>query len=165
MKNLKYIMLYGWLTALVFAISTTTIVNAQFPSASNSSNATQGSDSAAVSATLNVQVKNATSETEDRMLRNSIIGFLTSGPNVLKSIPNEQAVVKTNIMNEISNTTQSVEGVEATNAIVGVELTKAIKSLISKSDPSQGAIIVVSTTSSCKVASSGLICDNAVTLK
>ena len=143
-------------------------MNAQFPSPANtSSTLTSGGNEVTVSATASVQVSNATLETKDRLLKNAILDLLTSGPNMLKATPTEQPAVKTKITNQVSNTTQSVEGIEATNAIVGVELTKALKNLVlSTSQPNQTSMVTIITSSTCKPSSVNLIsCENTVNLK
>ena len=70
------------------------------------------------------------------MLKSAVLDFLNSGPNVLKSSDNTKVIIKTQIMNQISNDTQSVQGVEATNAIMGVEIGKALADIVSS--PSKG---------------------------
>ena len=125
-----------------------------------------GNDEVTVGATANIKVSNATLTAKDKNLRNAIIGFLNSGPNLLKTIPSDQPIVKTKVTNQLSNTTQSVEGIEATGAIIAVEVTKALKSLISSKGPNQTAFVNVETSSTCKPSSADMIsCQNSVTLK
>lgn len=159
--------------AFVLSISITypiTGVNAQSESSANFSSKIASDNASAgvtVSATASIAVSNATLTTKDKMLRNAVIGFLISGPNVLKITPTDEPVVQTKITNKINNTTQSVQGMEATNAIIGVEVSKALHSLISSSGKlNQTAILVVETSSKCKPSQVNLIlCENTVTLR
>jgi hypothetical protein len=120
-----------------------------------------------VSSTASVQVSNATLDAKNSMLKNAVMSFISSGPNVLKVTPSDQPLVKTKIANQISNTTQSVEGIEATYAIIGVEVYKALKTLIaSTTGPNQTAIVTIGTTSKCTPSDGKLIsCDNTVNIK
>ncbi len=114
-----------------------------------------------------MQVSNQSLKTKDGMLRSSVINFLNSGPNVLKTPETAQPDVKSKIVNQINNDTQSVEGSEATNAIIGVEVTKALKSLVSSSDkPNQSSIVTIQTSSTCKpLTVKSISCENTVTIK
>lgn len=120
-----------------------------------------------VSSSVTVQVSNDSLKAKDGMLRSAVSSFLNSGPNVLKTSPSDQPVVKSKISNLISNDTQSVEGIEATNAIVAVEVSKAIKTAVSTSDkPGQSAMVTIQTSSTCKpLATKSISCDNTVTIK
>lgn len=126
-----------------------------------------GNNAVSVSATLTIEISNETLKTKDGMLRYSVVGFLNSGPNVLKTSNADEVVVKTKISNRINNDTQNVEGAEATTAIIGVEIGKALKTLVSSSDrPNQTAIVTVQTSSVCKPSTgSTLMCDNVVNIK
>ena len=131
----------------------------------NASNTTSASGNSlvSISASVSVPVTNESLRNKDTMLRSAVIGFLNSGANVLK-IPDEvMANVKTKIANQVSNMTQNVEGSEATNAIIGVEITKALRSLIS----SKGTgIVTVDASSTCKAPTDNMIsCDNTVNIK
>lgn len=140
----------------------------QSPAVINSKVTSKGGDvGVTVSVTATVQVSNATLESKDRMLRNAITSFLTSGHNVLKATPTEQPVVKTKVTNQISNTTQSVEGVEATNAVLGVEISKALKTVTSSIvEQNQTSVVTIGTSSTCKPTPYGSIsCENSVTIK
>jgi hypothetical protein len=97
------------------------------------------------------------------MLRSAVISFLNSGANALK-IPEEVATaIKTKIANQISNMTQNVEGSEATNAIVGVEITKALKNLVSSKS---SGTVTVDASSNCKALTDNIFsCDNTVSIK
>jgi hypothetical protein len=119
-----------------------------------------------VSSSFSVGLSNQTIKIKDGMLRSAVIGFLTSGPNVLKMSPTDQPVVRTKIVNQISNATQSVQGVEATNAIVGVELSKALKILVgSTTKPNQSVVVTIETSSTCKPLGSMVTCDNTVNIQ
>lgn len=118
-----------------------------------------------VSASVGVQVSNATMKAKETMLRSSVISFLNSGPNVLKTSANDQADVKSVIQNKVNNDTQNVQGVEATNAVVGVEISKALRNVVSStSSPNQTVVVTIQTTSSCKSAQT-TTCDNTVIIK
>ena len=129
------------------------------------SNATS-SDVVSVSASVAVQVANQTLKDKDAMLRSAVSSFLNSGPNILKSKDGNQDVM-TKIVNKVNNATQNVQGSEATNAIIIVEISKALKSLIAQSTkPNQAAIVTIDTSSSCKPSDNKLIsCQNTVTIK
>lgn len=119
-----------------------------------------------VSAIVTVPVSNDTIKTKDGMLRTSVIGFLNSGPNALKTSANDQPVVKSKIVNLVNNDTQNVEGPEATNAIVGVEISKALKSIVSEGNASENMMVTIQSSSSCKPTAVGSIsCENTVTMK
>ena len=143
-----------------------TLVSGQSPT--NSTNkVSEIGNQITVNATLSIQVSNLTLDTKDRMLRSAVIGFVTSGPNVLKTTPTEQPLVRTKITNQVTKAIQSLEGIEATNAIIGVEISKAIKGLISSTnDPNQTKIVNVETSSTCKPeATKSLSCENNIVIK
>ena len=108
-------------------------------SQSATTSATKAGDSVSVSASVTVQVTNESLKTKDGMLRSSVISFLNSGPNVLKTVATDQPIVKTKIVNQINNVTQSVQGLDATNAIIGIEVSKALKTIVSSTDKSNQA--------------------------
>ncbi len=109
-------------------------------SQSATTSATKAGDSVSVSASVTVQVTNESLKTKDGMLRISVISFLNSGPNVLKTVATDQPIVKTKIVNQINNVTQSVQGLDATNAIIGIEVSKALKTIVSSTDKSNQAV-------------------------
>jgi hypothetical protein len=135
--------------------------------ANSSSKTTSDNSVISVSASVTVQVSNESLKSKEGMLRSSVISFLNSGPNVLKTPESNQPDVKTKIVNQINNDTQSVQGLEATNAIIGVEVSKALRSLVSSSDkPNQNAIVTIQTSSTCKpLAIKSISCENTVTIK
>lgn len=119
-----------------------------------------------VSSSFAVEVTNQTLKTKEGMLRNAVIGFLTSGPNVLKLSPTDQTVVKTKIVNQIANATQNVEGIEATNVVIGVEVSKALRTIVSSfKGPNQSSTVAIETYSTCKPSAKLISCENTVTLK
>ena len=120
-----------------------------------------------VSSSVTVDVHNQTIKTKEATLKSAVIGFLNSGPNVLKTSDGYQVGTKTKISNQINNSTQSVEGIEATNAIIGVEIGKALKSTVARgSQSNQSDTITVATSSTCKpVADKSIACDNIITIK
>lgn len=164
---------------LVLAVSLSLIMSISFSSfpiavygqaqtgTSGSSKASNANSVVSVSSSVSVPVSNDTLKAKDGMLRTAVNSFLNSGPNVLKASPNDQPSVKTKIVNEINNATQNVEGIEATNAIVGIEVSKALRSEVSaNTNPAQSSIITIQTSSTCKpTVSKSIICDNIVTIK
>jgi len=120
-----------------------------------------------VNTSLKVPVSNDSLKNTEGMLRSSVVNFLNSGPNVLKSQDSSQPDVKTKIMNSINNDTQDVQGIEATNAIIAVEFGKALRTLVSSSSsPNQTAIVTISTTSTCKPSTTKILyCENTVSIK
>lgn len=149
--------------AVFFVMSASSVaVYGQLKTVQNSSSS---SSVVSVSATVGVQVSNATMKTKESMLRSSVISFLNSGPNVLKLPGNDQVDVKSMIQNKLNNDTQNVQGVEATNAVVGVEINKALRKVVSSAgDPNQLVLVTIQTTSSCKSAQT-TTCDNTVVIK
>ncbi len=136
----------------------------QVPSTNSSSQMTGTGNTVSVSSTITLQVTNATLKTNQGMLKSAIFDFLNSGPNVLKISDGTKIIVKTKIINQIANVTQSVEGIEATNAIIGVEIGKALTEIVSS--PNKGGIVSVGTSSTCKLAvANSISCDGAVTIK
>ena len=125
-----------------------------------------GSSVVTVSLSVTVPVSNQTIKTNEGTLKSAIIGLLNSGPNIFKTSDNFQVSTKTKIANQINNATQNVEGIEATNAIVGVEIGKALRSVISPtSKQNYTALITVMASSTCKPASGAISCDNAISMK
>ena len=130
-----------------------------------SENIGYGKNVVKVSSSVAVDVSNSTLKIKDGMLRSAVSSFLNSGPNVLKTSVTNQPLVKTKIDNKINNVTQSVQGAEATNAIIGVEVSKALKTLVLSFGNSTG-VVTVDTSSTCKPsASKSISCDNTVTIK
>ena len=159
-------------TALVLSISISQFpieIYAQSQSFNSASKTTSGDGKSvvSVSASITVQVSNESLKAKEGMLRSSVIGFLNSGPNVLKTPESDQANIKSKIVNQINNATQNVQGLEATNAIVGVEVSKALKSLVASSDkPNQTALVTIKTASTCNSITVGpTSCDNTVTIQ
>jgi hypothetical protein len=152
----------------IWNISTTTY--AQITNTTSSSSETaSGSEKSIVSinAKMTVQISNDTVKTKEAMLRTAVVGFLNSGSNILKTSDAGQLITKTKITNEINNTTQSLEGAEATNAVFGVEISKALKSAVSSSNaPGQMHTITVETSSTCKPSDTkSTTCENTIGIK
>lgn len=115
-----------------------------------------------VTAKIALQISNQTLKTKTDQLRGVIVNFLASAPNILKSQPSEQPIVKTKIVNLINGDTQNLEGVEATNAIVGVEITRALKTAVTN----QSSLLPIDLSSTCRPTSNGIIlCENSLTIK
>ena len=125
-----------------------------------------GNSVVSVSSKVTVQVANETLPVKEKMLRSAVFSFLNSGPTILKTSDNDQLVTKTKVTNKINNVTQSVEGIEASNAIIGVEISKALKTLVSSPNPAGRAdTITLDTSSTCKLASAVMTsCDNTITI-
>jgi hypothetical protein len=164
MKKLASFSILGLVIAMYFLHPS--LVNGQSPTTS-ANNVSEIGNQITVNATLSIQVSNSTLDTKDKLLRSAVIGFVTSGPNVLKTTPTEQPIVRTKITNQVTKAIQSLEGIEATNAIIGVEISKAIKSLISSSnDSNQIKIVNVESSSTCKPeATKSLSCVNDIVIK
>jgi hypothetical protein len=144
-------------------------IYAQIPSktAVTSNTASESEGVVSVTATVSVKVSNGTLENQEKMLRNSVITFISSGANVLKSSPTVAPNVNTKINNNVNNVTQIVQGIEATNAVVAVEISKALKTVISSStDTNQTGDITIGTTSTCRpIVLKSITCENTVTIK
>lgn len=126
-----------------------------------------GSGVVSVSTSVVIQVSNETQDIKEKMLKTAVGNFLNSGQNVLKTSDSDLPIVKTKITNQINNAIQNVEGTEATNAIIGVEIGKALETVISPTAPKGHAgVITVMTSSTCKPAAvKSISCDNLVTIK
>ena len=135
--------------------------------AQNSIGVGAGNNVVSVSASVSVQVSNETIKAKESMLRSAVVNFLTSGPNVLKTSESDLPNIKTKVVNQINNATQSIEGSEATNAIVGVEISKALKTIVaSTGKPAPIKPVTIQTSSTCKPSTVNLLaCDNVVTIK
>lgn len=140
-------------------------VHAQSQSSGASpSTSASGNNGASVTTSVTVEVKNETLKIKNGILTSALNGFLNSAPDVLMTSDNDQVVVKTKIENQINNNTQNVQGTDATNAIIGVEITKALKSLVSSSGKSnQTAFVTIESSSTCKPSTTNLIsCENTI---
>lgn len=126
-----------------------------------------GNSVVSVSTSVTVQVSNASLKTKDAMLKSSVTNFLNSGPNVLKTPQTSQPEVRSKISNEVNNQTQEIQGIEATNAIIGVEIGKALKTVVSSiRDSNQSALVTIQTSSTCKpLGTSSISCQNTVKIK
>jgi hypothetical protein len=153
----------------IISIWTVSVVVAQPFSGSNNIPKPLSANETSIKVNANVvaQVSNETMKDKEGFLKSAVTSFLNSGPNVLKTLPTEQPTVKTSILNFINNDTQNVEGVEATNAIIGVELGKAIKTIVSTSTKSnQTGTVTVVTSSSCAPSSENVLsCANVVNIR
>jgi hypothetical protein len=117
-----------------------------------------------VNSSLTIPVTSDTLKEKGDLLRLAVSSFFNSGPNVLKTEGTDQPTVRTKIINNINKDTQNIEGIEATNAIVNVEINKAIKTI--NSSASIPDLITLGTFSTCKPFGNGSIsCDNSVTIK
>ncbi len=166
MKNIWFAWVFTLLVLSIYVWQFPVGVYAQTQSSSKTISDNVNS-AVSVSASVTVQVGNQTLKAKDGMLRSSIINFLSSGPNVLKTPETDQPNVKSKIVNQINNVTQNVQGLEATNAIIGVEVSKALKTLVASSDkPNQNEIVTIQTSSTCKpLTVKSISCENTVTIK
>lgn len=170
MNQFKIAALYTMFLLTFSILIVTGVVNAQSSTSTDTASKTNSSsqrNTVSVSASVTIEINNATYKTKETMLKAAVTGFLTSGPNVLKKTPTDQPSVKTKIINKLTNATQAVEGVDATNAILGIEMSRGLKIVNSSSwNQKQPGIIGVDTSSTCKPSGSGLItCDNSVTIR
>ena len=162
-----------WISVvLIFALSTlhyATIANAQSQSKLKEPLKIKSNEnsSVSVSAIVKVQITNETFKAKDGILKSAVGGLLNSGANILKTPGSVDPVTKSKIVNLINNVTQNVQGTEATNAIIGVEISKALKTANMTSDkPHQTAIVTVESLSNCKPSTANMIsCENTVTIK
>lgn len=122
--------------------------------------------SSSITSSITMDLSNDTLKSKTSMLWEAVVGFLKSGPNLLKTSASDP-IVKTKITNKINNDSQSVEGVEATNAILSVEITKALRSVNSSSFVAkQTGIVTIETTSLCKPSDvKSISCQNNVVIK
>lgn len=157
--------------ALLFSLSLSHFsaeVVGQSQSGSNNvlkSKSSTGNSMVSLTSSITVPISNETLKIENGMLVSAVFSYLGSGPNVLKTLANDQTAVTTKITNKINNDTQLVEGAEATNAIIGVEIGKALKSIISSPNkPNQTGTVTVETSSNCKPAMGSISCENSVTI-
>ena len=120
-----------------------------------------------VSASVTVGITNQTLENKFSMLRNAVFSFLNSGPDILKTSDGDRLIIKTKISDQINNSTQNVEGTDAAYAILGVEINRALQSVLSTSVPSnQSAIVTIDTTSVCKPSPIKTVsCENTIKIK
>ena len=132
------------------------------------STTTSGNDNAIVlvNSNITVPVMFDTINTKGGALTSSIMAFVNLGPDVLMGSDSGLPNIKMKIDNEVDNITQTVRGTKSINAIMGVEITKALASIVSLLAENQTDTITIETFSVCKpsVAKSDS-CDNAVTIK
>lgn len=157
--------------ALVFSLCSCNISKSTYgqivdtkPSAEKTSEA--GENVVSVNSKVSVQVRNETLQVKEKMLRSAVFSFLNSGPTILKTSESDQLITKTKVVNQINNATQSVEGIEASNAIIGVEIGKALRTLVSSQNNSTNiGTIILGISSTCKPASALVVsCDNTISI-
>lgn len=83
-----------------------------------------------VNSSITLQANNETLKMNQAALKSVVLGFLTSGPSILKTLDGNQFIITTKINNQINNTTQIVEGLEARNVIIGVRMPMPLKMLL-----------------------------------
>jgi hypothetical protein len=131
---------------------------------SSSTNTLNQSSLVLLNASVSVPISNETIKIKEGMLRSAVISLLNSVANVLKGSDADVPVVKTQIINQINNAIQDIQGTEATNAIIGVEINKALRGKISTSN--QSSMITIDTSSNCKPSDDKIIsCENSVTIR
>ncbi len=169
MKKLGLICLsLGFIVSLlILTLSASVYGQSQLTSDTSKVFSGNGTNIASVSASVAVQVSNETLKTKETMLRGAVVNFLNSGPNILKTSSDDQPMVKTKITNDVNKATQNVEGIEATNAVINVEISKALRTTVSSpNQQSQPSIVTVQTSSKCTLSNSNLTsCVNTVTIK
>lgn len=169
--NISAVIWMNLISILVLAFSLSEYANAQIVPPTNSTNSTGSAEAtgniASVRSSVAIQVTNSTMKTNEATLKSAINSFLNAGADVLKTSDSYQLNIQTKIVNQITNATQNVQGTEATNAIVGVELGKALKTVTSPSDLQKSAAVIrVETASTCKDSAGNFInCDNSITIK
>lgn len=156
------------LSLSIWLISAKSHAQLQPTSNSTSINApTNGNNGVSVSSSVTLHVTNQTFKSNQGTLRSAVLDILNSGPSILKTLDGNQLIIKTKFNNQINNATQIVEGLEATNAIIGVELGKALTSIISSvKNQNQSGIVSVQTSSTCKAAPAiSISCENNIVIK
>jgi hypothetical protein len=142
--------------------------NQYLPPSDSTSTTTSGKDNATVlvNSSVTTPIMFDTINTKGSALTSSIMAFVNLGPDVLKGSNSGLPNVKTKINNEVNNVTQTVEGIKSTEAIMRVEINKALASIISLLSANQTHTINIETFSICKPsATRSDSCDNAVTIK
>ena len=133
---------------------------------SNKGGFADGKNIISVNASITVDVSNDTYKAKSAMLTSAVTNFLNSGPNVLKTDPSSKALVQSKILNQFVNNTQTLEGTEATNAIIGVEINKAMRSVISSlSNSNQTSTVRIDTFTRCMTLALGTSCSNTIMIK
>ena len=111
-------------------------------------------------------MSNDTYKAKSAMLTSAVTNFLNSGPNVLKTDASSKALVQSKILNQFVNNTQTLEGTEATNAIIGVEINKAMRSVISSlSNSNQTSTVRIDTFTRCMTLALGTARSNTIMIK
>jgi hypothetical protein len=120
-----------------------------------------------VNSTVTLPVTNQTFKSNQGTLRSVTIDLINAGPDVLKTSDENKITIQTKITNHINNDTQVVQGVEATNAIIGVEINKGLTGIVSSThNQSQGGIVTIQISSTCKqTAANSIFCENTLVLK
>lgn len=99
---------------------------------------------------ISLKVRNDTQATDYGRLKDTVISFLNLHSGITMTSDCEDARVKTTISNEINDEIQYLEGSETANAIVGVEITKALKSLVSSDGTIETVSVTIKLSSSCE---------------
>jgi len=101
------------------------------------------------------------------VLRSTVFSLLNSHTIGLATADCDQSIVKTKITNEINNESQNVEGADATDAIIGVEINKSLKYVVSSLKmPNQTTTVTAETYNACKrIALKSVLCENTIKLK
>jgi hypothetical protein len=152
--------------ATLVAFAAGAMVQTAYPQANPSHNPSNPRNSQ-ISATFTLDISNDTLEDNNYVLWSSVVGVLSSGPNVLKTSATTAPVFKTKIVNKINNGTQTIEGVDTTNAVLSIEIIKALKTVNSSSySANRTGIVSIDTTSLCKPSDAkSIACQNSVEIK
>jgi hypothetical protein len=169
-QKLRLLWIFGILALSISTSYSLEKVHAQLVQTDNSSNTDRiriEDSMVSLNASIRVEVDNQSLKTKNVMLGSAVVALLSTGQAVLKTPDSSQPIVKTQINNQINNSTQSVEGTEATNAILGIELLKALNTVNSSSyNQNEPGVITVDTSSTCEPSVMDLIsCDNSIIMK
>jgi hypothetical protein len=150
---------------LVLPLFTSDLNQSVYSQTTVTNNSSTNGDKSQISASISLHIRNETLQVKIDSLWAAVVGFLNSGPNLLKVSATTDPIVKTIITNIINNTTQTVEGVEATNAVLSVEITRALRTVNSSLGVSSN-VVTVDTTSLCNPSGDNSIaCQNNVTIE
>lgn len=162
-----YELIFATLVSILVIVTVPGLTKSEAQIGSFTNSSVNTSSVVTVSSSVTIPVSNQSIKSNEVTLKSAVIGFLNSGPNVLKTSDITQTNAKTKIDNQINNATQIVEGIEATNAIVGVEVGKALRSVISSTtQQGQSGLVTITTSSTCKPSILKITsCENIITIK
>jgi hypothetical protein len=154
------------LSLTLWHLPATSYAQLQIPTNTSKTTPVEKNISVSVSSTVTLPVTNQSFRTNQGTLKSAAIDLINAGPNVLKTSDENKITMQTKITNQINNDTQVVQGVEATNAILGVEINKGLTHIVSATNQTQGGIVTLQISSTCKPsAANSIICDNTLVIK